>query len=168
LVELELSGYTDTGFWGTGSNQGAIGIRQREDNGDYIIAPGGVINGISVGSIGKFTEAGVHIPLSPPFAGTAVFILAIDENNDYMYIGNSQQPSGLWKLDYTTAAVDTTFASNIGSVLTKPTYTAITSRKIDFDSNDKIYWAAPFTFVNGVSYNRIIRLNQDGTSNTTT
>jgi uncharacterized delta-60 repeat protein len=57
---------------------------------------------------------------------------------------------------------DTTFTTNTGTGFTSITFSTVNSVKIQ--SDDKIVIVGDFTHFNGVSVNRIVRLNSDGTT----
>jgi hypothetical protein len=169
LIEIERTTYTNTGFWGSGTTNFSMTLSQRQDNGEYILVGEGTpIKGISVGKVSKWTEAGVNIPFTTIVDGDVPALLYLDEVNDLIYVSN-QVGVGIRRLNYDTGNTDTTFESNIGSTLPIPAYTSTGSRfVIQLDSNNKIYWVGTFVFVNGTSFNRIVRLNQNGTINTLT
>jgi hypothetical protein len=171
IIEIERTTYTDTGFWGTGLNVSqTMSIFQRQDNGEYAIGCGlstaVSLNGTSFTKQSQWTESGVNIPYTITTTATNPIGLYLDEVNNYTYISNPQGV-GISRIDYTTGNEDTTFETNIGSSLPIPNYFSTSSRfVIQLDSNNKVYWVGSFVFVGGVSFNRIIRLNQDGTNNT--
>ena len=167
IIEIETTTYTDTGFWGTGSNVGNNSIFQRQDDGEYIIVGNDqTINGTVVGKVSKWTELGVNIPLTTSLGGIVPVGLYLDEVNNYIYVSNSQGV-GIRRYEYANGDTDTTFETNIISTLPVPSYLSSQSRfVIQLDSNNKVYWVGSFVFVGGVSFNRIVRLNQNGTNNT--
>lgn len=169
IIEISTTTYANTGFWGTGTNQQNNMIFQRQDNGQYIIVGNDqTINGTIVGKVAKFTEAGANIPFATGFLGVVPVGFYLDEINNLIYISNAQG-LGIRRYDYGTGNTDVAFETNIGSVLPVPQYNASTTRfVINLDSNNKIYWLGSFVFVGGISFNRIIRLNQNGTINTIT
>jgi len=170
LIEVDTTTYTNTGLWGTGAATSNLSVYQRQDNGEYIFSlQATTINGVSVPNISKWSELGVNIPYISYPTAEQIATLFLDEVNDYIYISDIALSSDITRLDYTTGTSDTTFETNIGSVLPTSFYNSGTNRYvIKIDSQNKIYWAGNFTFLGGVNYNRFIRLNQDGTSSTTT
>ena len=169
IIEIERTTFTNTGFWGTGTNQSSNSIFQRQDNGEYVIVGNDqTINGVVVGKVSKWTELGVNIPFTTALGGIVPVGLYLDELNNYIYISNIQGV-GVRRYDYGTGNTDATFESNIGSTLPVPSYSSSASRfVIQLDSNNRVYWVGTFVFVNGISFNRIIRLNQNGTINSIT
>jgi hypothetical protein len=168
IIEIETTTYTNTGFWGTGSNVSTSNsIFQRQDDGEYIIVGNDqTINGTVVGKVSKWTELGVNIPLTTSLGSIVPVGLYLDEVNNYIYVSNSQGV-GIRRYEYANGNTDTTFETNIISTLPVPTYSSSASRfVIQLDSNNKVYWVGSFVFVGGVSFNRIVRLNQNGTNNT--
>jgi hypothetical protein len=169
IIEIERTTYTDTGFWGTGTNQSNDAIFQRQDNGQYIIVGNDqTINGTIVGKVSKWTELGVNIAFTTALGGIVPVGLYLDEVNNYIYISNSQGV-GIRRYEYATGNTDTTFETNIGATLPVPSYASTGSRfVVQLDSNNRIYWIGSFVFIGSVSFNRIVRLYQNGIINTTT
>jgi hypothetical protein len=169
IIEIETTTYTNTGLWGTGSNQNFNVPFQRQDNGEYIIVGNDqTINGLVVGKVSKWTELGVNIPFTTTLGGIVPVGMYLDEVNDWIYISNIQGV-GIRRYDYDTGVFDATFESNIGSAVPIPSYSSSASRyAIKIDSSNRIYWVGNFVFVNGTSFNRIVRLYPDGQINTIT
>lgn len=167
LLEINLTTFTDTGFWGAGSTQTQKAF-QRQDNGDYVfVGNGGNIKGIAVGKVAKFQEDGTNLPYTTGLGGIVPLGYFVDEVNNYIYISN-QQGQGLRRYVYSTGAIDTAFETAITSVIPVPTGVSGLFQKIQLNSSNKIYWADTFSFIaTSNNYNRIVRLNQDGSSNTT-
>jgi hypothetical protein len=168
IIEIELTSYTDTGFWGTGASQFNQGIFQRSDNGEYIlVGNGGTINGVTIGKVAKFDETGTNIPFTTALGGIVPAGLYVDEVNDYIYISNSQSTAGIRRYEYGTGNTDTTFENNVGTFVPVPSYSNVNNwQAIAIDSSNRIYLRGAFNFLNGNSRNRIVRLLQDGTDNT--
>lgn len=168
LIEIELSTYTNTGFWGTGANQFSQKPFQRQDNGEYIfVGNGGTISGVSVNKVAKFTEAGVNIPFTTVLGGIVPVGLLLDEVNNFIYIGNLQG-IGIRRYAYDTGITDAAFETILTPVLQISEQGTTKSQRVFVNNQNKIYWADTWTMVAGQQFSRIIRLNQDGTINTTT
>ena len=173
LIEIETSTYTKTALWGAGQSGGGTldSIFQRTDNGEYVCVGNTVytINGVSPTYVGKYDESGVNIPFIPTGIPTVIPIgLYLDQTNNYMYIGTSAGygNSGILRVDLVGGAVDTTFSTNIGSYLPKTVSVQPLTKIIQLDSSNRIYRIGTFVFINGDSYNRIVRYLQNGTINT--
>jgi len=167
LVELDGTTYADTGFWGAGASQNNQIPFQRQDNGEYIfVGNGGTIKGISVGKVAKFEEDGNNIPFTTSLGGIVPTGLYLDEINDYIYISNSQTTAGIRRYLYSNGNTDTAFETKILNTTPVPGYNFNTSEAIALDSQNRVYWIGSFINVNGTPANRIMRLLQDGTINT--
>ena len=167
LLEINLTTFADTGFWGAGATQTHKAF-QRQDNGDYVfVGNGGNIKGIAVGKVAKFQEDGTNLPYTTTLGGIVPLGYFVDEVNNYIYISNAQG-IGIRRYVYSTGATDAAFETALTSVIPVPTGVAGLFQKVQLNSSNKIYWADTFSFIaTSNNYNRIVRLNQDGSSNTT-
>jgi hypothetical protein len=166
LLEIELSTYTNTGFWGAGASQTNQKIFQRQDNGDYVfVGNAGTISGITIGKVAKFTEAGVNIPYTTGLGGIVPFGFYVDEVNEYIYISNSQG-IGIRRYEYSGGTTDTAFETALTPLLPTSNVGQAYTDLVALNSNNKIYYGGLFSIVAGQEFQRIIRLNQDGSINT--
>lgn len=165
LIEINLSTYANTGFWGTGASSAAQKIFQRQDNGDYVfVGNAGTISGITIGKVAKFTEAGVNIPYTTALGSVIPVGFFVDEVNDYIYISNSQG-IGIRRYEYNSGNTDTAFETALTPILPILNLGINYPDLVVLNSNNKIYYAGLFSFVAGQEFQRIVRLNQDGTLN---
>ena len=167
IIELDGTTYNDTGFWGTGSNQSNQIPFQRQDNGEYIIVGNGAtINGVAVGKVSKWTEAGVNIPFTTALGGIVPVGLYLDEVNNYIYISNPQSTAGIRRYEYATGNTDLTFETAFAPISPIVQYGAGQSQAIGVDSQARVYYIGGFTLVQGNSFQRIVRLYPNGNINT--
>jgi hypothetical protein len=170
---IEVDGITglDTGLFGTGSS---VSIRDltKDSSGNYYISMGsnsGTFNGSSFTSpIIKVDSSGNLV--SGWGVGAGSFVLGsghitIDETNGWLYTSyiGSDYPR---RLVLATGDIDTTWTNlqqtNLG------VSSQATSRMFYVDPSNKVYFVGGYTILQSHGYNRFIRLNPDGTSNTTT
>jgi hypothetical protein len=166
LLEIDVNTGNDTGFWSPGATQISQWVYQRTDNQEYVfVGNGGQIKGVSVGKVAKFDVSGTNIPFTTALGGIVPPGYLVDEVNNFIYIGDIQGVN-IRRYDYSTGATDAAFEANLSPVLPQQLGNGQAFRKVVIDSQNRIYWCGLFTFIDGNSRNRFVRLNQNGTQNT--
>jgi uncharacterized delta-60 repeat protein len=171
IVRLSSDGTRDTAFntnTGTGSN-GANSAIEIQSNGQILV--GGAFttwNGVTVGRIVRLNSDGTRDTTFTTNTGTAangnVFAIAIQSNGQILVGGgfttwNGVTVNNIVRLN-ANGTRDTTFTTNAGTGANG----AVTNMAIQSDG--KILVGGVFGTWNGVTVNRIVRLNADGTRDT--
>lgn len=167
VIEIDSTTGLDTGLFGSGFNNVVNDVVYDTANDEYyfltndnVSYQGGLTRQIHV-----VDNTGTEINNGNIQTGTVPHVLYFDKTNLSMYMGRSSFGNiNYWKFDPTTLAVDTTWSGNIG--VSNYGTTAAGQAQIVGDGSH-IYLTGRFTSMNSINYNRIYRVNLDGTSNTT-
>ena len=165
IIEIDSSTYLDTTLFGTTYQPPDMrSIFQHSTTGDYYwCSLNGILNGTTAnGKIHRATSGGTYVN-SAAVGGVPMNAITLDDVNDYVYINYIQSP---YYLRYDTSLVrDTTWDTNVATILA----VGMTNQLpfISIDSNNKIFVIGSFTGWNSLNFNHIVRLNQDGTLDST-
>lgn len=176
IVGLNQDGTINTSFnYGTGFTGGGLGVvNVTVDSQDRIYVGGGFTNynGTAINNIVRLTATGsidTSFNVGTGFLGGTVYVYSIilDEPNGHIYVGgqfsqyNGTPANRIIRL-LEDGSIDPTF--NYGTGFSP----SIGVRKMYLDTaNDKLYVGGGFTSYNGTPSNRIIRLNLDGSIDST-
>jgi hypothetical protein len=173
IVEIDATTGAKTALFGTGSNLQLNDIKQDSLGNYYIISQGSpVFNGTTLTTIiFKVDSAGNAVPTATWGSGAGVFSggatsLYLDEPNGWIYIMGGTATQIPRRVSLSTGAIDTTWTTQ--QQITLNLAGQLNSNAIYVDNNNKVYIGNDFTLWQSVGYNRFVRLNPDGTSNTTT
>ena len=174
IVRLNSNGTTDTAFTtntGTGANTGTIQSIAIQSDGKILV--GGAFtswNGTAVGYIVRLESTGTRDTTFTTNIGTGpnstVYSIAIQSDGKILVSGQFNSWNGttvgrIVRLE-STGTRDTTFSTNVG---TGGNSGAL--RSIVIQSDGKILIGGDFTSWNGTAVGYIVRLNSDGTLDTT-
>jgi hypothetical protein len=175
IVEIDHTTGAPTSLFGTGSNFGLRDIKMDSLGNFYILSTsfGGTFNGQSYTSLAviKVDSSGNLVPPATWGANqgswnVAASNLYLDEVNGWIYLTGSQTDK-VRRLDLATGDQDTTWGNQQQTIFGMAQYTAAKNVLVDYNTN-KVLIGNNFYIFQGTPYNRLIRLNPDGTSNTTT
>ena len=172
LIKLFPSGSIDTSFnvGPTGFNSEVKCIAIDSAGKLYVGGTFTSYQGVTANRIIKLNTDGskdTTFDNSTAFAGQTVYLIRLDSSGRLLVIGaftsyKSTTTNGIVRI-LTTGALDTTFLNGVGTG-----FTVGTPYSFVFDSAGKPYVVGNFTTYNGVlAQNRIIKLNTDGTKDTT-
>jgi uncharacterized delta-60 repeat protein len=171
LVRLNSDGTLDTAFTtnnGTGSNSVVASIAIQSDGKILVGGSFSSWNGVAVGRIVRLNSDGTRETTFTTNNGTGgnttVETIAIQSDGKIIAGGQFSSWNGtsvgrIIRLD-STGARETAFTTNIG------TGSSGTVQKITIQSDGKILVCGTFALWNGITVNRIVRLNSDGTRDT--
>ena len=172
IVEIDATTGLATALFGTGAN-GNINDITQDSSGNYYIAMSlatGTFNGSSYTSrIIKVDSSGNMIPSATWGSGVGAFSISptslfLDEPNGWLYIigHGTDQPR---RVVLSTGIIDQVWTDQQELIVnaTQQLY----GNSLYVDNNNKVYIGNDFTVFQSAGYNRFIRLNSDGTSNTT-
>jgi uncharacterized delta-60 repeat protein len=182
LVRLNANGTVDTVFYtnlGAGFGFGAgIGVLALAIQSDGKILVGGsftTLNGITKNRIALLEESGqdaTPLSLSPfpesergGFSGNPVDVLAVQSDGKILVSGGFRVLNNITTLQLARlnpdGTHDTAFYTNLGTSFNLNSVGALA-----IQSDGKILAGGDFTTLNGVTRNRLVRLNSDGTVDT--
>jgi hypothetical protein len=173
IVEVNSSTGAKTALFGSGCNSGMQDIKQDSLGNYYIITTSEtpIFNGTSLSSLViKVDSSGNAVPTATWGSGQGSFFntpssITLDETNDWIYLfglGDSVR-----RISLSTGNIDSVWTAQQQVILGNTTQVGAKSVFVDADTN-KVLIGQNFTIIQGQPYNRFIRLNPDGTSNTTT
>jgi hypothetical protein len=171
LVKLNLSDRTivsafDTSTGFTSASQVSMGVL--DANGDlYVVGDFATYKGSSYPRIVKInkTDATIDASFNPGTGFNAVANWITIDSNGKLLVGgnftsyNNTSINRIVRLN-TDGTIDNTFNPGSG-------FTSTQVRRIKIDSNGKLIVVGDFTSFNGVTTNRIVRLNSDGSRDNT-
>lgn len=169
IVRLNSDGTRDTAFTtnaGTGANNSIQNLAIQSDGKIVIVGDFSTWNGTTVNRIVRLNSDGTRDTAFTTAVGTAstnaISDVAIQSDGKILVGGsfvtfNGQTASKLIRLN-SDGSRDTTFMSNLGTSFNNNAVTVIRVQ-----SNGKILVGGSFTSFNGASINRLLRLNSDGT-----
>lgn len=167
IVEIDRNTGLNTGLFGSGFNGGVARDITYDPIADiyYVItqAATNTYQGGPAGWLHAIDGSGSLISSSSPFTVSQPPLgIFGDFTNGYLYI-TWNALNRYSRVDVTTLTQDTTWYNNIGvvnSAIFQPgrIFAAL-------NTDDKVYITGQFTSFFGQNYNRIVRLNQDGTTN---
>ena len=173
IFKLNANGILDTSFLHLGGfNAQPNGVKVLSDG--RILAWGGYssYNGASTNRITMMSSGGTYdFSFSAPASiGTQVFDITIDETNGWIYflsnglnIGGNANIDYFGRLDF-SGVLDSTFPAQPLGFGSPPS----SGKGRIIISGSKIFLGSNFTTFGSQQYNYLIRLNQDGTSDTRT
>ena len=166
IVRLNTDGTSDTAFTtntGTGAN-GVVNSIAIQSDGKIVIGGAAftIFNGVTVPRIARLSSDGLIEPVAS--AGNTVSSIAIQSDGKIVLGGqfttfNGATVNRIVRLN-SDGTLDTAFTTNTG------TGASGTVSAIAIQSDGKIVLVGQFTTFNGVTVNRIVRLNTDGTRDT--
>jgi uncharacterized delta-60 repeat protein len=171
LVRVNENGTPDTSFnIGSGFNSDINSITEDTSNGKVYV--GGNFTTFTGTSINRFVRLNTDgsrdttFNIGTGFAGGRVYDSKVQSDGKVLVFGfftsyTGTTNNGIIRLN-TDGSVDTTFSAGTGF---SPTTAQVTNAIID--SSNKIVCVGQFTGYNGTNYNRIVRLNTDGSVDTT-
>jgi uncharacterized delta-60 repeat protein/uncharacterized repeat protein (TIGR02543 family) len=172
LVRLNSDGSLDTAFntnIGTGPNNNVFGYAQQSDGKLIIVGSFTEWNGSTVGRIVRLNTDGTIDTTFSTNVGTGatqdISRVNLQTTGKLVVTGSFTSWSGstvgrIVRLN-TDGTLDTTFSTNAGTGFSSHTYGSVVQ------SDDKIVVAGNFASYNGTTANRVLRLNADGTLDTT-
>ena len=172
LVRLNSDGSLDTAFntnIGTGPNNSVFGYAQQSDGKLIIVGSFTEWNGSTVGRIVRLNTDGTIDTTFSTNIGTGatqdISRVNLQTTGKLVVTGSFTSWSGytvgrIVRLN-TDGTIDTTFSTNAGTGFSSFTYGSVVQ------SDDKIVVVGNFASYNGTTANRVLRLNADGTLDTT-
>ena len=172
LVRLNSDGSLDTAFntnIGTGPNNSVFGYAQQSDGKLIIVGSFTEWNGSTVGRIVRLNTDGTIDTTFSTNIGTGatqdISRVNLQTTGKLVVTGSFTSWSGstvgrIVRLN-TDGTIDTTFSTNAGTGFNSFTYGSVVQ------SDDKIVVVGNFASYNGTTANRVLRLNADGTLDTT-
>jgi uncharacterized delta-60 repeat protein len=168
IVRLNSDGTLDTTFTtnnGTGANGGVNSIAIQSDGKILVVGGFSSWNGTSVGRIVRLNSDGTNSETSSSFANNTVNSIAIQSDGKIVVGGtfttwNVTTVNRIVRLN-SDGTLDTAFTTNTG------TGTNNIVDSIVIQSDGKILVGGQSTSWNGTTVGRIVRLNSDGTRDTT-
>lgn len=166
MIELDSSTYLDTGLFGTTFADNSIRkIYQHPTNLNYYFGGnGGTLNGLPTSKVNVVDSAG-NVLTALGLGGVPVTSCYLDSVNDYFYV-NLPQSNYYYRYDVATMTQDTTWNTNVGGILQIGGQNL--TPFISIDTNNKLFITGTFNYFCNQQTNFIIRVNQNGTSDTTT
>lgn len=172
IVEVDSTTGLKTALFGTGCSI-TIGDIVQDSLGNYYIATNGsgTFNGTAFAlQIVKIDTTGNVVPSATwggtqGFWGAAPVNLYLDEANGWLYAMGSASNSPR-RLSLSNGALDSTWTNQ--QQIVNPAGQAVSGKPFYVDGNNKVIVMGGFTIFQTTGYNRFIRLNTNGTSNTTT
>ena len=168
IIEIDKNTGLNTGFFGTGFSGIVNDITYDTINNKYYVLTNDTISyqGNPASQIHIIDgTTGLELQRGNSQTGVVPQVISIDIPNNHLYMARNTPGTNLFRSNLTTLALDTTFNNNVGSMNLG---TSATGRKQIFVDGSKIYFTGQFTFIYGQNFNRIVRINPDGTSNTIT
>jgi hypothetical protein len=174
IVEINHTTGAKTALFGSGCSTQVRDIRMDSSGNFYIVAStlSNTFNGTTISSpVFKVDSSGNAVPLLTWGANqgtynTAPSTIYLDEINGWLYLMGTQPQLFPRRLSLATGDIDTTWTNQ-----QQTQFAGVGSngaRNFYVDGNNKVLIGNQFTIIQGQPYNRFIRLNPDGTSNTTT
>lgn len=166
IVEIDPTTGNNTGLFGTGFGATVMNEVAYDPSTGYYYCVGNLTMSYQGGSqsfIYVLDSTGAVVSSTAPFVSTLnCFGIYGDFANDALYLAFSA-PTGFRKVIISTWSEDTTWATNRGVINGTSTYNA--GKFAITDASAKTYIGGTFTRYNNQNYNRIIRLNSNGTTN---
>lgn len=171
-----LSEMSEDTFFATnaesGFNSDVLGMDYQSDEKLLVVGLFSSYDGVSVGKITRLSKYGIVDSAWQTNVGTGIVggnatNIRVDSNGKAVFIGSWSSFNGnstlksLVRLN-TNGTLDSTFATNIGTA-----FPAGGALDFGFQSDGSLICVGPFTSFNGNSTNRIVKLNPDGTYNST-
>jgi uncharacterized delta-60 repeat protein len=167
IVRLNSDGTIDTAFTANNGSGGGSSISSIAVQSDAKILIGGNLytwNGTAVGNIVRLNSTGANSDTLSSFADYSVYSIAIQSDGKILLGGDFTTWNGtavgyIVRLN-SNGTRDTTFTTNNGTGANS------SIRSMTIQSDGKILLGGDFTTWNGTTVGRIVRLNSDGTRDT--
>jgi hypothetical protein len=173
IVEVNSSTGAKTALFGTGSNSVINDIIQDSLGNYYMICNSltPTFNGTLLSSVViKVDSSGNAVPTATWGTSQGSWLntpssMTLDETNGWIYLfGTTDSPR---RISLSTGNIDSVWTAQQQVILGNTTQLGSKSVFVDPDTN-KVLIGQSFSIIQSTPYNRFIRLNPDGTSNTTT
>lgn len=170
IIEIDSVTGLNTGLFGSGMNQQITDITYDSVTGNYYVL--GIVlstsyQGGPVSYLKVINDLGVEISTVNPVPNSGILrSMKVDFTNGFIYISSTQTDARYFRVVLSTLLADASFNSNLGTINNANVVNG--SECFGITSTGKIYMAGAFTqFFTTQNYNFIVRVNIDGTDDTT-
>jgi hypothetical protein len=165
LIEINSSTYADTGLFGTSFTDGNLRqIYQDSSTGYYYFnGNGGTLNGSATSKVNRLNSAATVLN-AINLGGVPAAACYLDETNGWFYVYYIQENRYVRYDISVFTTTDTTWNTNINAV---SAILGLETPFISIDSNNKIFVVGGFNLWANTQFNFIVRLNQNGTLDST-
>lgn len=176
LIEIDATTKAETSLFTGKSVSGIRSFYYDSPSGYYFVVPAATTDAYQ-GNTGynvwilDFNANWIGGIVVPGISQSLIYRIDYNGNTDQLFLAG-QTPTaapGLTCINLTSGTIDATFASNYGTGLRDSVFSSTGNNFMAISPSNKIYVVGGFdTFNSTQRYNFIMRLNPDGTSNTTT